>query len=111
FSPDLDEKTQALKYVAVDAQYFVAAYLPEAGQNAFTDLQRVSASIVADADKIERHKERAVNTSFYLTSNVHTVKPGESLKHNLRFFAGPKEPDLVEKYGLGDTIYYGWFAP
>ncbi|TWU23996.1 Membrane protein insertase YidC [Novipirellula galeiformis] len=111
FSPDLDEKTQALKYVAVDAQYFVAAYLPEAGQTAFTDLQRVSAGIVADADRIERHKERAVNTSFYLTSNVRTVKPGESLKHNLRFFAGPKEPDLVEKYGLGDTIYYGWFAP
>ena len=52
-----------------------------------------------------------MNTSFYLTSNISTVKPGESLTQTLRFFAGPKDPDLVEKYGLGDTIYYGWFSP
>ncbi|WP_372723768.1 membrane protein insertase YidC [Novipirellula sp.] len=111
YSPDSDVSTQALKYVAVDAQYFVTAYLPEAGKRAFTDLQRVSAGIVADADEIPRHKERAVNTTFYLTSNVSTVKPGESLKQTLRLFAGPKDPDVVEEYGLGDTIYYGWFSP
>ncbi|EMI21704.1 Membrane insertion protein, OxaA/YidC, partial [Rhodopirellula maiorica SM1] len=111
YSPDSDISTQALKYVAVDAQYFVTAYLPEAGKKAFTDLQRVSAGIVADADEIPRHKERAVNTTFYLTSNVSTVKPGESLSQTLRLFAGPKDPDVVEEYGLGDTIYYGWFSP
>ncbi|TWU41029.1 membrane protein insertase YidC [Novipirellula artificiosorum] len=110
FAPDTGEASQALKYIGVDAQYFVAAYLPPSGEEVFSDFRRATAEIVADADKIERHKERAVNTSFYLTSNVATVAPGAAIRQELRMYAGPKDADIVEPYGLGDVIYYGWFA-
>jgi YidC/Oxa1 family membrane protein insertase len=32
------------------------------------------------------------------------------MRQELRLFAGPKQPDLLEQYALSDCIYYGWFS-
>ena len=111
FAPSSDESASTLKYIGVDAQYFAVAYLPPAGEAAITDFSRATADIVADPSKAKRYKERAVNTSFFLTSEIASLAPGQSLTQNLRIFAGPKDPAILEQFGLGDTIYYGWFAP
>ncbi len=104
----LDERD--MKYIGVDAQYFTVAYLPPQGSNALSTFRRASAGIAADAELIPRHQERAVNTTYFLDSEIAEVPPGSSMRQELRMFAGPKQPELLAQYGLGDCIYFGWFA-
>ena len=59
---------------------------------------------------IAKHKERAVNSSFYLDSDVATLGAGESITHSLRMYAGPKDREVLEPYGLSEAVYYGWFS-
>ncbi len=110
FAPDGSDESRDLKYICVDAQYFDVGYLPATGQSSLTGLRRASAGVVADADQVARHKERAVNCSFFLDSTVASVAPGKSIRKELRLFAGPKKPDLLATHGLSDCIYYGWFS-
>ncbi len=110
FAPDGDADSRNLKYIGVDAQYFTVAYVPPEGSGSLTTFRRASAGIIANATEIPRHQERAVNSTFFLDSAIATVPPGRSLGQQVRLFAGPKRPELLEPYGLGDCIYYGWFA-
>ena len=110
FAGDSSEAERNLRYIGVDAQYFTVAYVPPEGKDFFTTLRRASAGIAAEATEIPRHQERAVNTTFFLDSRVAEVPAGSSLRQELRLFAGPKQPAILEKYGLEDCIYYGWFA-
>ena len=110
FASDSSASERNLRYIGVDAQYFAVAYIPSEGKSVFKTLRRASAGITADAEAIPRHQERAVNTTFYLDSVVAEVPSGSSLKQELRMFAGPKQPEILAEYGLGDCIYYGWFA-
>ncbi len=109
FTDDGSEEAEQLRYVGVDAQYFTVAYLPPADADTMSDLERVDAGVVADADDIPRHKERAVNVSFALNSELADVPASGSVSQTFRIFAGPKNPELLEQYGLGECVYYGWF--
>ena len=110
FAGDSSDGERKLRYIGVDAQYFDVAYLPADGSDYFTSLRKASAGIAADAESIPRHQERAVNSTFFIDSVVAEVPPGKSLRQELRLFAGPKRPELLEPYGLEDCIYYGWFT-
>lgn len=110
FANDSSASEKKLRYIGVDAQYFTVAYVPSEGKDYFTTLRRASAGIAADPNEIPRHQERAVNTTFFLDSVVAEVPAGSSLRQELRLFAGPKKPEILDQYGLGDCIYYGWFA-
>ena len=110
YAPDGDADSRNMKYIGIDAQYFTVAYTPPAGSASFSTFRRASAGIAADPTQIPRHQERAVNSTFFLDSAIATVPAGASLRQNLQLFAGPKRPELLEPYGLGDCIYYGWFA-
>ncbi|MCA9211952.1 MAG: YidC/Oxa1 family insertase periplasmic-domain containing protein, partial [Planctomycetales bacterium] len=39
------------------------------------------------------------------------LQADRSFKQSFKIFAGPKNPDVLELYGLEETISYGWFAP
>ena len=110
FASDSSLSERSLRYIGVDAQYFAVAYVPTEGKPTFKTLRRAAAGIAADSEVIPRHQERAVNTTFFLDSVVAEVPPGGSLRQDLRLFAGPKKPEILEQYGLEDCIYYGWFA-
>ncbi|WP_338020145.1 YidC/Oxa1 family insertase periplasmic-domain containing protein [Rhodopirellula sp. P2] len=110
FAPDSAPPARDLSYIGVDAQYFTVAMLPPEGQASLKTFRRAAANIIADPNAVPDNKERAVNASFYLDSAIADVPPGSSLKQSLRLFAGPKQPDVMEAYGLGDCIYYGWFS-
>ncbi|MEO9935060.1 YidC/Oxa1 family insertase periplasmic-domain containing protein [Rhodopirellula bahusiensis] len=110
FAPDSAPPARNLSYIGVDAQYFTVAMLPPEGQESLKTFRRAAANIVADPNTVPENQEKAVNTSFYLDSAIADVPPGSSLKQSLRLFAGPKQPDVMEAYGLGDCIYYGWFS-
>ncbi|MEL6105189.1 MAG: YidC/Oxa1 family insertase periplasmic-domain containing protein [Planctomycetota bacterium] len=101
---------RSLKYIGVDAQYFAVAYLPRDGEAVLDGYDRAAAGLVADESRIKRHKERAANVSFFLNSSPVELPAGETLRDSLRMYAGPKEPALLDQYGLGDFVYYGWFG-
>lgn len=110
FSPNSDAAAKDLRYIGIDAQYFTVAYLPPEGQESLTTFRRAIGTLAADPAAIPANQERAVNTTFYLDSTVADVPAGSSLKQSLRLFAGPKQPELFDQYGLQDCIYYGWFS-
>lgn len=109
FAPDNDVAARRMKYIGVDAQYFTVAYVPNESA-ALEGYRRATASLVAAPGDVPKHKERAVNISYYLDSNVATIAPGQSIRHSLSIFAGPKRPELLETYAMGDCVYYGWFS-
>ncbi len=111
FAADGDANARKLSYIGVDAQYFCVAYLPPGDQTSMTTFRRAAADLVANPTEIKKHKERAVNVSFYLDSISQEVPPGASIRQELRMFAGPKQPELLGRYGISDFVYYGWFAP
>lgn len=110
FASDSGEASRDLKYIGVDAQYFAVAYMPLDDQSSLGSFDRASATIVADESKVERHKEKAINTSFFLNGKTVQVAPGQSLHQSLRMYAGPKEPEILDSYRIGDFVYYGWFS-
>jgi YidC/Oxa1 family membrane protein insertase len=110
FAPDGDDASRNLKYIGIDAQYFTVAYIPPEGSAAFTTFRRAAAGVAATVSEVPRHQERAVNSTFFLDSVTASVPGNGSMRQELRLFAGPKQPDLLEQYALSDCIYYGWFS-
>ena len=110
FAPGGEADSRKMSYIGVDAQYFCVAYLPPGDQATMSTFRRAAANIVADPTEVPRHKERAVNSSFYLDSVVTDVPAGGSIRQELRMFAGPKKPELLARYGLDEAVYYGWFS-
>ena len=110
FASDAEPPARDLSYIGVDAQYFTAAYLPPEGSPTVTNIRRASAGVVADPRLIPNNKERAVNITYYLDSNIVEVPPEQSLRQEFRLFAGPKVPEVLDQYGLGECVYYGWFS-
>ncbi len=54
---------------------------------------------------------KLTDVSFRLTSTIHELEPGKSVSQSFEVFAGPKRPALLNQYGLGELVYYGWFGP
>ena len=103
-----------LNFVAVDGQYFAAALLPlnkDRKQSWFSEVTPTLAG-----PKPENSPDyRLANTSFRLKSIDHTLKAGETFKHDYQLFLGPKRPDLLAQYGtlrapLSGLVTYGWFG-
>ncbi|TWU47628.1 Membrane protein insertase YidC [Rubripirellula tenax] len=109
FAPDREDAARSLNYIGVDAQYFAVAFIPPTNVESLTTFRRAVAGVVADPLSVPKHKERAVNASFVLDSVVATVPAGGSLRQEMQLFAGPKDPAVLEPYGLGQFVYYGWF--
>lgn len=111
FAPDSAGTARQLRYIGVDAQYFTTAYVPPAGEPALENFRRAAGWVVADPEVVPENQERAVNSSFYLDSSLAQVPAGQSIRQDLRIYAGPKRPEVLESYGLGELVYYGWFGP
>ncbi|MEM6688960.1 MAG: YidC/Oxa1 family insertase periplasmic-domain containing protein [Planctomycetota bacterium] len=110
FAPDSPADAQQLNYIGVDAQYFTAAYLPMDGQSYLSEYRRAAGLPIANVNAIPANQERAINTSFYLDSQIADLSPGQEINASVRIFAGPKKPELLAAHGLQDAVYYGWFS-
>ena len=110
FAEDDEERLRLLKYIGIDAQYFTVAFVPKSDTPALDFFRRATCTVLSKLDEVKNYKQRAVNTSFYLDSNVATVPPGGTLRNEFRMFAGPKVPELMAQHSLSECIYYGWFS-
>ena len=94
-----------LTFIGVDAQYFSAVLMPERkspNEVLFDDMMSIRVG------KVDPKQKRLCNTSCRLVSKVTKLMPGETLTNKFIFFAGPKKTAVVEPYGLGELIYFGW---
>jgi YidC/Oxa1 family membrane protein insertase len=101
-----------LSFAGVDALYFASAVIPatEADQ---PDLAEVRPIVVGEPPGQARKK--LVNVTPRLVSQELALEPGRPLRHAYTIFAGPKQPDLLGRFGaagasMSDLVYYGWFG-
>ena len=106
-SVDLATRKKLVDYIGVDTQYFQCTMLMRQDDNAPSNLEYVAPMRVGD---YARAWPVATNVSFRLCSADQLLQPQESFSHEYQIFAGPKQPQVLEAYGLRDTLYYGWFA-
>lgn len=110
---DSAESYRRLRYVAVDTLYFTSALMfqPETdsseGMDTYPVIFNAYTSPVAMPPKDAT--QRIEDLSFRLYKKIE-IEPSKSFKQDFQLFAGPKRPDLLHEYGLGDTVTYGWFA-
>jgi YidC/Oxa1 family membrane protein insertase len=94
-----------LSFIGVDAQYFSAVLIPDRDKDTapwFDELMPIRVG------KVDKEHLNLTNTSCRLISATHELKPGESISNKLKLFAGPKKRAILEPYGLGELIYFGW---
>ena len=107
----LDEKP--LSFAGVDALYFAAALLPDAEGDQAPRLDEVRPLVVGEFEDPALRK--LTNVSCRLISRPVELKAGSPVSHRYEIFAGPKQPALLESFGIpgssmSDLVYYGWFG-
>ncbi len=112
FRSDKAEEQQ-MKYIGVDTQYFNVSLLPaesasnsEAPYHCFSGIAALSGSTVPDKDK---KLQRLADCTFLLFDRVE-LEPHTTYSQRFEIFAGPKEPKLLQAYGLESNQTFGWFA-
>jgi YidC/Oxa1 family membrane protein insertase len=106
-----------LDYIAVDAQYFSAALIPQKPKPTDILFANVKATRVGAIPE-DKANLKLLDVSFRLESTVAELAPGEkSAVNRFQIFAGPKRPGLLAHYeapgttvNLGELVYYGWFG-
>ncbi len=106
----------SLDFIAVDAQYFSAALIPQKKTPDEILFQSIVPRRFGDVPE-ESSDKRLINVSFRVDSFAVEIAPdGPPLEHHFQVFAGPKRPALLDQYGqaggsLRPLVYYGWFSP
>ncbi len=121
FTPQSGTETD-VNYIGVDAQYFNAAIIPRdttGGEPAegdrqgpaTIDLYSAMAWHTADQNKVPKKvKDQKVIDVTSKMFKVVDLPAGGSYKQDFDIFCGPKQPDLLDEYGLSETRSFGWFG-
>lgn len=111
FGDDEKVPNRTVRYLGVDTQYFVAALMPADPKDTGHDVfHRAEAFALGDVTKQPKGYSRTTDVTFELDSSPIAVEGNASHKQSFRIFLGPKDPDVLDTYELGDVIYYGWFG-
>ena len=104
-------RPEPLQFIGVDAQYFDVALIPQPDDPSEVWFDQWETFFYGPVD---RDLPTRANASFWVRSVPEEIKPQAQSKGPLtrRFlvFAGPKKPDLLAHYGLGEVVYYGWYG-
>lgn len=102
-------RNDSLDFLGVDAQYFSAVLIPDKKSD---EIWLDSATPVR-VGAYSPNWPTVTNTSFRMVSREFELakagSEGSRISHTYSLFAGPKKPEVLAPYGLGDTIFYGWF--
>jgi YidC/Oxa1 family membrane protein insertase len=110
FTANQPAEERKLRFIGVETQYFSVAMLPVDYADGGTMLMdEVIAYPVGGVDGLPSARSRLANSSFRTISELATIEDGGQLSDRFVIFAGPKKPDVLEAYALGETLYYGWF--
>ena len=94
-----------LAFVGVDAQYFAALATATEGGRPIEWLKEVVPSYVERGEKLEHS-----DITLRMVAEPMAVAPGASAEHAMQVFFGPKRDSLLDAFGAGDIIAFGWFG-
>ena len=98
---------QRMKYLGVDAQYFNTTMLASSKEGAKpVVLTKADGRTLAEIDK---KRSSRTPITYRADSDTLVVAPGQSINQEFEIFAGPKSPEVLAGYDLGQCIIYGWF--
>lgn len=106
-------ENSTVHYAGVDSRYFAAVLAPGTIEKYEpVRYQSGRAMALSEVSKEEKLKYKLTNVSFLLNSFEEEIEPGKdaAFKQSFVIFAGPKDPQLMNDYGMGEFIYYGWFG-
>jgi YidC/Oxa1 family membrane protein insertase len=93
-------------YIGVDSLFFQCTLKP----NKTADEQPWHSKIFPIRVGVKNTDwSKLTDVSYRLWSKEKELQPNETLEHSYTLFAGPKDTAILAKYGLGETISYGWF--
>jgi YidC/Oxa1 family membrane protein insertase len=111
---DLTPQERTLRSLVADTHYFVVALQPSDGQR---EIYSSFAAINSKIDGENKTRDRKLtDVSFVVYSNPVQVAPYDAetgkgaYTEEYRIFAGPKDPDVLEKYQLDNARSFGWFG-
>jgi len=109
FGMDYPIDKRSFRYLGVDQQYFTTAILPHPDcPAALDDLAQGAARAVADISKTIPYKDIATNVSFWFETKAKPIPAHGELVQRYRVFAGPKDDEILDLYGLSKSRYFGW---
>ena len=103
-----------LRFTGVDSHYFNVSMIPQVPEGEYFKVDSVEAYPVNRQGVLPEFPKSAalqklIDVTFQMVTSVN-VPAGDSYKQTFDVFAGPKEPVVLEKYGLSDTRTFGWFG-
>ncbi|WP_425618596.1 YidC/Oxa1 family insertase periplasmic-domain containing protein [Anatilimnocola sp. NA78] len=100
----------ALKFLGVDAQFFAAMVMPQGDKDhPAPQFARASAIPMHDVTQLTKTRIRTTNTSVRMVTPRESLEPGKSLEHHYQIFLGPKDPVILQPYGLEKIVEFGWW--
>jgi YidC/Oxa1 family membrane protein insertase len=112
-----DETVSDVKWLGVDTLYFNVTMFPELGDgekysvfSAFAEVNggRVNGQLMAPKIPKNTREHKLVDCTFRVFKTL-AVPAGGSSNQPFNIFSGPKETEILEVYGLGETRAFGWF--
>lgn len=110
---DLTPQERTLRSLVADTHYFVVALQPLEPREIYSSFATINSKIEGENKTRDR---KLTDVSFVVYSNTMPVAPYDAetgkgaWKEEYRIFAGPKDPDVLEKYQLGNARSFGWFG-
>jgi YidC/Oxa1 family membrane protein insertase len=107
----VSENAAPLRYAGGDTQYFSTALLPDREDPAAGDYV-FPAAVAFPVAEIDPLNKKRTNVTLQLSSRPLIVEPDPDapLRQQFTLFAGPKVPEVLEQYDLGQTRVFGWFS-
>ncbi|MBX3420334.1 MAG: YidC/Oxa1 family insertase periplasmic-domain containing protein [Pirellulaceae bacterium] len=110
FSEGEPAERRSLRYIGLDSQYFNASLMPyEKSPESLTELARAGGRVIGDVESINKSQIQAANIGFWIDTQEKSLAAGESFTQRYSIFIGPKDSQVLSRYGLELAIEYGWF--
>lgn len=109
FVPDPMARNPVMRYVGVDSAYFSSVMMPDEDTASYTpDKFRYNyGEAIVTSEMLDDWKP-TTGTSFRLLTEEQRIAAGDSFQQQFTVFIGPKDPNVLQLYGLEDTIIFGW---
>ena len=112
-----NEDASKVNWLGVDTLYFNVTMFPKLDEgktwdvySAFAEINGGYANGQTVAPKIPKNarEHKAVDCTFRVFSKLSLPADG-SVSQPFEIFSAPKDPEVLEQYGLGETRAFGWF--
>lgn len=108
FNPEYDPEFQKVNFIGVDTQYFNSVLIPDHSNGEFHCYSALAWHTGAEVPKASKD-QKLVDVTPMMFTKVE-LAPAGKYSQKFEIFCGPKDPDILENYGLSDTRTFGWFA-